>query len=219
MAVPFFAQKKFLKYYGLFVSFLLLIGIAWTAVNYSVAKEEGEIRWEIITVPMTLPIIGLAGYLLLLPLWLVYKAKQFQKQAISRIPEMFTPPPPAPLPNGEIQYGDPDQVGYNSPEGGKMLVEIRFTNQRIVFTNILDVRRLGGLYGLPSPDRSNSIPLTEIRQCGFGLDERNPKHFVVIENTGNAHTFTSIVKFNAEIAMKELGWKRMQIDKYAYWIR
>ncbi len=219
MAVPFFAQKPFLKYYGLFVVLLLFVGIAWTAVNYFAAKEQGKVRWEYVAVPMSLPIIGLAGYALLLPFWFVYKAKQFQKETISRIPEMFSAPVPAPLPNGEIQYGDPDQVGYHSPEGGTSLVEIRFTNQRIVFTSIVDVRRLGTLYGLPAPDRSNSILLNEIRQCGFGLDERNPKHFVVIENTGNIHTFTSIVKFNAEIAFKELGWKRTQIEKYAYWIR
>jgi len=218
MSVPFFFRKKFMLYYGLFVLLLLLIGIALTAVNYFEAKEKGEIRWEMITVPMSLPIIGLAGYVLILPMWVVYKAKQFRNQAISRIPDMLAPPKTT-LAQGEIQFGDPDQVGYAAPGGRAVMGEIRFTNQRILFTKTIDVRRMGEIYGLQTPDLTTSIPLNIIRQCGFGLDEKQPKNFLVIDTVGNVHTFSSIVKFNAEIAMKQLGWKRTQIGDHAYWIR
>lgn len=219
MAVPFFFRKKFLLYYGLFVLLLLLIGIVMTAVNYFDAKENGEVRWEIITVPMALPIMGVAGYILILPMWVVYKAKQFRNQAIARIPGVLSPPPAVALYDGELQLGEPDQVIYTPPGGRGMMGELRFTNQRIVFTKTIDVRRMGEIYGMQTPDLTTSIPLNAIRQCGFGLDEKHPKNFSAIEHSGNIHTFSSIVKFNAETAMKHLGWKRTQVNEFVYWIR
>jgi len=214
--MPFLFRKKFLLYYSLFLLLLLLIGIGWTAVKYFAAEAEGNVQWEKVSIPMSLPVLGLAGYVLLFLLWLRYKAKQYHHDQLNRFPEMFTPPPEA-FPNGEVQYGDPDQVGYTLPGGTEVMGEIRFTSQRIVFVRSVDLKQPGALQGITTTDLTSSIPWNEIRQCRFGMNGDRLRFFVVIKNDNSEHVFGPIVKFNLEIALSKLKWRRKDITGYTYW--
>jgi hypothetical protein len=214
MAVPFFFRKKFMLYYGLFVLLLLLTGGGWTTLNYLDAQATTVIRWEKITIPLALPLFGIAGYIVFALIWLRYKLASRD----NGLPDLYTPVP-TPLATGEKQFGDPDPVDHTAPNGNTTHGEIRFTNQRLVFTQAVDLKTLAAQHATKIPEHSITFLWSAIHQCRFGMHDERLKYLIVVLNNRSEHTFGPIVKFNIESAMKELKWTRKEVTGYTYWMR
>ena len=212
-------RKKFLLILGIVVLFMVLIAIVWTWMLYEEAVQAGDrIRWKYITQPFSLPLIVLGIYAIFVLLWLLVKLKHGE-HAVFTTALQLVQPQDVKLGSGEKTVGESEYTDRRSG-GSKIAVSGRLTitNQRFIHSPVVSSKRLGALVGMREPDVAFSLVHNRVRQCGFGLDPDDASRFAIIEMDGTLHSFYSL-RTPIEPAMRELGWKRTQVNEYAYWIR
>lgn len=220
--LPWFLKRKAIKI------FLIIVGVAfiggcvmsWMMYQESLDGHHRHYTTKRILEPLwMLPaIIGMI-YAIILMMWMIIKLKQFRNRMFSRIPDMFSTQE-VNLQDGEKQLNIEYITGRQSPGSIPKMGQFRITDRRVMHTPTVSVKRVGVLAGLDEPDVSFSIPLSDIRQCGFGLNEKYPDHFTVITLNGEEHRFGPIkVKDGIRNAMQQLGWKKSEIGTILYWFR
>jgi hypothetical protein len=218
--LPFFMRKKFLLILAIVVLFMVLCAIVWTWYLYEeVVQSGGRIRWRHITQPFALPLIVLGIYAIFVLLWVAVKLKGMQGAVLTTTLHLIQPQA-VHLGSGEKSIAEIDYTDRFSSDALMPVAGcLHITNQRFMHAPVVSSKRLGTLVGMQEPDVIFSLVHNHIRQCGFGLNEKHPAHFVVIENSAMEHRFGPISKQKVEAAMRELGWKETRAGELVYWIR
>jgi hypothetical protein len=218
ITLPWFFRKKFLRVFAVILLVAALAGGVLSWQLYTDAIDHGRtIRWKKVTEPLALPLLFLMLYAVIVLLWLAIKLKQYQGVMISNIGTVLQPQKIT-LQNGEEILAELTLTTRISPgELGKMGV-LRITNERMLHSQTISHKRVAVLVGMNEPDLTFAIPLSSIRQCGFGLDEKDPKRFIVIERNGTTHGFGNVRMYEIESAFKTLNWKRSVIGEHITWI-
>lgn len=216
---PFFLKKKLILWWLVAILAALIPTLIWTWFNYEAAVESGErIRWKKVADPLAIPLIIATLYLFLPAIWLLFKVKQFKGVAYNTAYDLYTPQS-VQLGEHEEKFAEVETTVRISPEKSEHWGVFRVTNSRLMHTQTRSIKRMRVAFGGNEPDLTWSLPWNNIRQCGFGLDEKNPIRFVVIENNGTTHTFVSVYARHLEKIMEQLRWRRMQIEEHVYWVR
>lgn len=218
--LPWFFRKKFITIFSIVVGVLTIIGAIFTYVMYQDAVAHGRtIRWKSVTQPMTLPLLPLMLYAIVILFWVLIKLKGFQSVMLRNIPAVFQAAQVS-LHPGETILSEIKISARITPGSVSKLGALRITNFRIMHTTTIAVERVGILLGSAEPDLTYTIPHPNIRQCGFGLDQKHPEYFSVIDTNGVMHSFTSVKPHHVEYAMNQLGWKRTQFsNEVVYWLQ
>jgi hypothetical protein len=218
MQLPWFFRKKFLLVFGGIVLLTAVVAAFFSWQLYTDTIEQGRtLRWKKITEPLALPLIFLMLYAIVILLWIAIKLKQFQRVMLSNVGTVFSPQQ-IQLENGEDTLAEVTISTRQSPGQMTRLGVFRITNRRVLHTQTISHKRIGILVGMEEPDLNYSIPLAGIRQCGFGLEAKDEKQFVVIERNGTIHVFSNITPREIEPALQHLNWKRSAIGNQISWI-
>ena len=216
---PWFLRKKFIKILSIVVLVLLPVGIYFTYDLYtSESLNKYGVQWNEVMAPMVLPAIPVMIWVSIILLWMIMKLKEMQRNALTGIPQLLQPQEVT-FNAGETELFKLSSSTRHSAGTLPKFGAFRITSNRIMHTQTISAKRVGVLIGMDEPDVTFSIAHQEVRQCGFGLDEKHFKNFCVITKTGEQHSFGGVTPEMVDAIITKLGWRRTRIDEQIYWIR
>jgi len=216
--VPWFFRKKFILYLLLIVLILSIGAAFWTWENYQEALERGgKLRWKKITEPFALALLPLMLYAVVILLWVAIFLKRFQTKMLHDIPTVFEAQR-VQFEQGESEIREWRTTTRKSPGVAAKVGSLTITDRRIIHMPSISHKKIGILVGMESPDISYSIPLSEIAQCGFGMDDKHKDSFTVIMRDGSAHYFGGPNAVQMKMVFEKLGWKQTQAPPLVYWV-